>query len=150
MDRPKFPWENWITDPKVVERINCLLNDYTNNQVASILNAEGYLSGQGKSFDGHRVRRICRAYGLKSRYEGLREAGMLTRAKLAAMQGVHRATITKWRERGRIKGHLADDQGQFLFENPGEISLRLKKKRNKKRPLNSGSQPNVAPMTKEV
>lgn len=150
LDRPKIPWEHWTTDPKVVERINCLLDDYTNNQVASILNAEGYLSGHGKSFDGYRVRRICRAYGLKSRFERLREAGMLTRAELAAMQGVHRATITKWREKGRIKGHLSDDQGQFLFENPGEVSLRLKKKRNKKRPLNSGSQPNVTPMTKEV
>jgi predicted site-specific integrase-resolvase len=46
------------------------------------------------------------------------------------MQGVHRQTITKWRKKGRIKGHLADGQGQSLFENPGEISLRIKKKKN--------------------
>ena len=31
---------------------------------------------------------------------------------------------------GRIKGHLADDQGQYLFENPGDVSLRLKKRKN--------------------
>jgi len=150
LERKQFPWENWTTDPKVVERIDCLLDDKTNSQVASVLNAEGYLSGQGKSFDGHRVRRICRAYGLKSRYKRLREAGMLTREELAAKQGVHRATITKWREKGRIKGCLSNDQGQFLFENPGEFSLRLKKKGVKKPPLNRGLQPNVTPKTKEV
>jgi hypothetical protein len=130
LNRPKFPWEKWTTDPQVVARINFLLDEHTNRQVASLLNAEGYLSGQGKRFDGYRVARICRAYKLKSRYERLREAGMLTRNELAAMQGVHRQTITKWRKKGRIKGYLADDQGQYLFENPGEISLRLKKKKN--------------------
>jgi predicted site-specific integrase-resolvase len=40
---------------------------------------------------------------------------MLTRAELAAMQGVHRATITKWREKGRLKGHLADDREHYTF-----------------------------------
>jgi DNA-binding transcriptional regulator YiaG len=130
LNRPKFQWEKWTTDPQVVARINFLLDEHTNRQVASLLNAEGYLSGQGKRFDGYRVARICRAYKLKSRYERLREAGMLTRNELAAMQGVHRQTITKWRKKGRIKGYLADDQGQYLFENPGEISLRLKKKKN--------------------
>lgn len=129
LGRPKLPWEKWKTDAKVVDRIDHLLDHHTNNQVASILNAEGYTSGHGKNFDGHRVSRIRRAYNLKSRYERLRDKGMLTRKELAALQGVNRATITKWREKGRIKGHLADDQGQYLFEHPGEVSLRLKKKK---------------------
>ncbi len=150
LDKKQFPWENWTTDSKVVERIDCLLDDNTNSQVASILNSEGYLSGQGKSFDGQRVRRICQSYGLKSRYKRLRESGMLTREELATMQSVHQGTISKWREQGRIKGHLANDQGQYLFENSGEASLRLKKKN-----LKTATQPwlptlNVTPRTKEV
>jgi len=129
LDRPKFPWDQWKTDAKVVDRIDHLLDHHTNNQVAFVLNADGYTSGQGKSFDGYRVSRIGRAYKLKSRYERLRDKGMLTREELAALQGVNRVTITKWREKGRIKGHLADDQGQYLFEHPGDVSLRLKKKK---------------------
>jgi len=128
VDRPKRSYEDWTTDPMVVERIDYLLDHHTNKEIASILNTEKYLSGQGKSFHGKRVSQIRRAYGLKSRYERLRAAGMLTREELAALQDVHRATITKWREKGRIKGHLADDQGQFLYENPGDVSLRQKKK----------------------
>jgi DNA invertase Pin-like site-specific DNA recombinase len=130
LPRPKFPWETWTTDPEVVKRIDCLLDHHTNNQVASILNAERYQSGHGKNFDGYRIFRLRRAYGMKSRYERLREAGLLSREELAALQGVNRATISKWREKGRIKGHLADDQGQYLFENPGDVSLRLKKRKN--------------------
>lgn len=133
LNRPEFAWQTWTTDPEVVRRIDCLLDHHTNNQVASILNAEGYKSGQAKKFDGYRVSRLTRAYGMKSRYERLREAGLLTREELATLQGVNRATISRWREKGRITGHLADDQGQYLFENPGDVTLRLKKSRSNKK-----------------
>jgi len=33
---------------------------------------------------------------------------------------------------GRLKAHLADDQGQYLYEDPGDICLRLKQKKDKK------------------
>jgi len=88
------------------------------SHVADILNARGLHSGKGKSFDRIRVRRICRAYGLKSRYQRLREIGLLTREELAAKQGVDRMTISKWRQQGRIKAHLANDDPQYLYEDP--------------------------------
>jgi len=150
LGRPKTSWERWTTDPAVINRIDRLLDQYTNDKAASILNAEGYSSGKGNPFDGNRIARTCRAYGLKSRYERLRQAGMLTREELAAKQDVHRMTITKWRERGRIKGHLADDQGQYLYEDPGEINLRLKKKQPSNTVRNPGGQSNVSSTTKEV
>lgn len=125
--RPRFPWDVWTTDSKVVARIDDLLEDHTNKQAAVILNAEGYKSGHGKKFDGCRIGKICRAYELKTRYDRLKEAGMLTRKELAEKLNVHVATISKWRENGRIKGYLADDQGQYLFENSGDVFLRLKK-----------------------
>jgi hypothetical protein len=84
------------------------------------------ISGKGNVFDGNRVSRTRRAYGLLSRYERLRAKGMLTRKELAASQNVHQATITKWRIQGKLNAHLADDQGQYLFEDPG-IDLRQKK-----------------------
>ena len=57
---------------------------------------------------------------------------MLTRKELAAKQGVNKMTVTKWRINGRLKAHLADDQGQYLYEDPGDVSLRLKQKRDVK------------------
>ena len=133
LPRPKFPWETWTTDPEVVKQIDCLLDHHTNNQVASILNGEGYNSGQRKKFDGYRISRLIRAYGLKIRYERLRQSGLLTREELAAIQGVNRATISKWREKGRIKGHLADDKGPVSFrESWGYLPAAQEKEGSKK------------------
>jgi len=79
----------------VVAEIDQLLEHHTNSEIASILNQRGYKSGMGKAFHGNRICKIRRAYGLKSRYERLRDAGMLTREELAAKQGVNKMTVTK-------------------------------------------------------
>ena len=132
VQRPLTSWQEWTTDSKVVAEIDRLLDLHTYSQVASILNERGFTSGTGKPFHGNRVSKIRRAYGLKSRYERLRDKGMLTRKELARKQDVHQWTITKWRRSGRVKAHLADDQGRYLFEDPGNVCLRLKKKKDKK------------------
>ncbi len=129
--RPLASWQEWTTNSKIVGEIDRLLEHHTNSQVASILNDSGFKSGTGKAFHGNRISKTRRAYGLKSRYERLRGKGMLTRKELADKQNVHQNTITKWRMNGRVKGHLADDQSQYLFEDPGNICLRLKKKYDK-------------------
>ena len=129
LPKPLTSWEGWTTDAAVVAEIDRLLDQHTFDGTAKALNESGLRSGTGKVFHGGRVGKTCRAYGLKTRYERLREAGMLTREELAAKQGVNRMTITKWREKGRLKAHLADDQGQYLYEDPGEVHLRLKAKR---------------------
>jgi len=130
--KPLTSWQEWTTDSKIVAEIDRLLDHHTNREIASLLNGRGLKSGTGKSFHGNRISKIRRAYGLKSRYERLREAGMLTRKELAAKQGVNKMTVTKWRINGRLKAHLADDQGQYLYEDPGNVCLRLKQKRDVK------------------
>jgi hypothetical protein len=135
LPRPLTSWQEWTTDSKVVVEIDRLLEDYTNSEVAAILNQRGFKSGMGKEFHGNRISKIRRAYGLKSRYERLREAEMLTRKELAGKQGVHPMTITKWRIKGRVTAHLADDQGQYLYEDPGDVCLRLKQKKDRSLPV---------------
>ena len=137
-------YEEWTIDSKVVAQIDRLLDEHTNSEVASILNQKGFTSGAGKPFHGNRISKIRRAYGLKSRYERLRDKGMVTRKELARKQDVHQWTITKWRRNGRVKAHLADDQGQYLFEDPGNVSLRLKKKKVKKSVMESRLSTKVA------
>ena len=119
--RPQPIYELQRIGQDVVIEIDKLLNDYTNSKVASILNEKGYMSGTGKSFDSLRVRKVCMAYRIRTHYQRLRERGLMTTKEIAKKYGIHRNTVAKLRKQGKIKGHLSDDQGQFLFENPGNI-----------------------------
>ena len=40
---------------------------------------------------------------------------------------IHRVTVSKFRKQGKLIGHLVDDQGRYLFEDPGAIVLGKKK-----------------------
>jgi len=86
--KPQTSWETWTTEAEVVEEIVRLLANYTYGEIATILNDRGFASGQGKTFDGRRINVIRRAYGLQSRYERLREAGLLTAKELAEKLGI--------------------------------------------------------------
>ena len=43
-------------------------------------------------------------YGLRSRYDRLRERGMLNKREMAHRLGVHAQTVDRWTEFGLIKG----------------------------------------------
>jgi hypothetical protein len=117
--RPLPYYEQIRVDKQVVEEIDRLLDLHTNGEIAEMLYGKALLSGQGKTFDGMRVNKVRRAYGLKSRYTRLRDRGCLTTKELTQRYGVCRGTIRHWRLRGILAGHMADDQGEYLFENPG-------------------------------
>jgi len=68
-------WQTWVTPLEVIQTIDVLLNEYTDAQVATILNERGLHPGKGGSFRGQIIGSIRRSYGLKSRYERLREPG---------------------------------------------------------------------------
>jgi DNA invertase Pin-like site-specific DNA recombinase len=117
--RPLPYYERTRVDKEVVREIDRLLDLYTNGQTAEILNTKGSLSGQGKTFDALRVNKVRRAYNLKSRYMRLRDRGCLTTKELTQRYAVCRGTVRHWRLRGILVGHAADDQGEYLFEDPG-------------------------------
>lgn len=79
--RPLASWQEWTTDSKVVAEIDRLLERHTNSQVASILNESGFKSGTGKAFHGNQISKKRRVYGLKSRYERLRDKGHARHAR---------------------------------------------------------------------
>ncbi len=55
-----------LLTPEVLKEIDRLLNDYTDREVAEILNQNGFLSGSKKKFDGRRVQKTRRAYQLQT------------------------------------------------------------------------------------
>lgn len=112
-------WKAWETSPEVVHRIDVLLNDYTDAQIATLLNEDGLHSGKGGTFRRPSVAKVRRTYGLKSRYARLREVGMLSVDEMAKVLGVSEGTVKAWHAAGLLRGHGYNDKHCCLFEPPG-------------------------------
>ena len=110
--------EVYRTRDEVVAEIDRLLNDHTDGEIAKILNERGYRSGYGHAFTRKLVFTVRRNYGLKSRYERLRDRGLLRRDEIADRLGVSISTVRKWRTEGLLRGHICNDKPQYLYEIP--------------------------------
>jgi DNA invertase Pin-like site-specific DNA recombinase len=113
-------WQQRQTSAEVVAEIDTLLDECTEGQIASILNERGYVSGEGKSFHRLIVQRVRRQYGLKTRYDRLRAAGMLTLEEIADLLGISTSTVKQWRRAGLLRGHVFNDKNESLYEFPGK------------------------------
>jgi len=112
-------WQLRQTSAEVVAAIDALLDEHTEGQIAGILNDRGLVSGEGLPFHAIRVRRLRRDYALKTRYDRLHEAGMLTLDEIADLLGVATQTVKIWRDRGLLRAHAYNDKNECLYEPPG-------------------------------
>jgi hypothetical protein len=104
---------------EVVAEIDRLLNHYTENEIAGILNKRGIRSGEGKPFNSRVVARVRRNYQLKSRYDRLREKGLLTIEEMADRLRLSPVWVRAWREHGLLKAYSVNDKNICLYEDPG-------------------------------
>ena len=116
---PQNAWQMRQTPRQIVARIDRLLDSHTDGQIASILNDRGYTSGEGKPFNPVIVQKIRRRYGLRSRYQRLREAGLLDHHELSELLGVHWCTIKTWRDHGLLLAVPYNDKNECLYPHPG-------------------------------
>ena len=80
LGKPRRSWETWQTNPKAIEEIDRLLNECTDEEIATHLNRTD--SNPAKGFIHHSCSRSSsQPIQLKSRYDRLREAGMLTQGR---------------------------------------------------------------------
>jgi len=107
------------TPAEAAAAIDELLGRHTHAEIAGILNARGLTSGEGRPFHRLMVRNIRDEYGLRSREQRLRDAGMLTLAQTAGLLGVSTGTVKAWHHAGLITGHPYNDKGQCLYPPPG-------------------------------
>jgi DNA invertase Pin-like site-specific DNA recombinase len=107
------------TPAQAVAAIDELLDTHTHTEIASILNTRGLTSGEGRPFHRLTVRNIRDDYGLRSREQRLRDAGLLTLAQTADRLGVSTGTVKAWHHAGLITGHPYNDKGQCLYPPPG-------------------------------
>ncbi len=117
---PQRSWEQRQTNPDVVAAIDRLLDHHPYPEIAAKLNEESLHSGEGLPFTARIVARIQRSYGLATRYDRLRQAGMLTVEEIARALGVHPQRITKWNRAGLLCGHAYNGKNDCLYEPPGD------------------------------
>ncbi len=119
LPRPLSHCESHKQNPAMLAAMDRLLEGHNYADTARILNENGFKTGDGLPLTSIAVGYIRRAYGLKSRFDRLRERGMLTASEIARTCGVSIKTISDWRQKGRLRAHAINDRAQFLFEDPG-------------------------------
>jgi hypothetical protein len=125
---PLPAWKIRETSPEVLTEIDRLLDNHTDSEIATILNERGFRSGEGKRIDSHMVYRLRREHGLKTRYQRLREAGMLTIEEVATRLAINPGTAKRWKRGGYLRAHRYNGRC-FLIEPPGpDTPLKYKRK----------------------
>jgi len=119
LPRPLTSWELRMTPAEVVREIDRLMDNHTDKEIVGILNARGTRSGEGKAFSRRTIARLRRDYQLKSRYDRLREKGLLTREEISERLGVTALRVRIWRQHGLLKAYPANDKDAWLYEDPG-------------------------------
>jgi len=108
-----------VTQRAVVTEVDRLLDEHSYESIAGILNSRGFISGYGKPFRGRMIARLMIEYRLKSRFDRLRERGMLTLDEVAERLGISTRHVKIWRTAGLLRGHLCNDKNEYLYEDPG-------------------------------
>ena len=112
-------WQLRETSAEIVALIDHLLDHHADRDIATILNARGHVSGTGQPFQRGIVKHLRHSHGLRSRYERLRERGMLTRDEIARRLNVSAATVKVWGQHGLLPRSVGNDKGEWLYETPG-------------------------------
>jgi DNA invertase Pin-like site-specific DNA recombinase len=111
------------TQPQVVQLINELLETCTDGEIAKRLNELGHRNWRGDEFTTKKVTMVRLTYGLKGRFQRLRERGMLTSQELACRFGVCPTTVNHLGRQGVLKRHMYDMDHRYLYEPPGDVIL---------------------------
>ena len=108
-----------LTPPSVVAEIDRLLDHDTCQVIAANLNSRGFAPGYGRPFHGPMIARIAKDHGLKTRWERLRERGMLTLDEMGKRLGLCTDQVKDWRAAGLLRAHLCNDKNEYLYEDAG-------------------------------
>jgi DNA invertase Pin-like site-specific DNA recombinase len=111
-------WEIRKTPEAILTEIDQLLDEHTDGEIANILNEQGRARANGRPFEGKSIAYVRRAHGLRSRYDRLRERGLLTIEEIASRLSISRSTAKVWRQLGHLTAYAYNDRPDFLFEPP--------------------------------
>ena len=104
------------TKPEVIKEIDKLMDNFTDREIAENLNRRGIKPALSEKFNAKTILRLRRKNNLKSRYDRLREKGLLTVDEMAKELNVSAETVRIWQKYGLLKGYKYNDKGWRLFE----------------------------------
>jgi hypothetical protein len=121
---PKSSAQQVKTQPGIVELVDKFLDKHIYSEIAELLNQQGYSPGgsarRGRHdarFTALKVAYLVHHYGLRSRYDRLRDRGMLTKREAAARLNIHETTLTRWAENELVARHSYNEH-YYLYEVP--------------------------------
>jgi len=115
LPRPLTAQQMRATHDDVRQHIDLLLNEYTDAQVARILNDRGMRTGAGDAFATESIKWVRFSAKIKSLKERLLEEGWLTVKQVSARLGISREAINKRRLKGKLTARICNDHGQWLY-----------------------------------
>ncbi len=121
IDKPKPIALIRKTSPEVIRVIEECLETGTDRQVCTRLNELGLTNWRGQPFTTKRITTVRYAYGIKTRFQRLRERGLMTVEEIASQLDVSPTTIHTWGRTGRLRRHPYDNGVRFLYEPLGDI-----------------------------
>jgi len=127
LSAPMNAWQLRKTSNVVISQIDQLLDKYTDADIATILNKNSRVSGTGKPFTSMMVYKIRRTYGLKSRYERLREQRLFTLSEISDKLKISNSTVKIWAKNNMLKSYKYNDKNEMLYQWPGqELIMKLR------------------------
>lgn len=112
---PKSSAQQVKTRPEIVKLVDSLLDHHICAEIANILNAKGLRPGGSArrdqadaQFTDLRVIYLIKQYGLRPRYDRLRDQGMLTKSEAASKLDISEGTLVRWAQHGLITKHAYD------------------------------------------
>jgi hypothetical protein len=130
---PKPAWELKKTKPEIVAAIDQLLDEHSEGQIAHLLNQRGWHSSGACPFTLRIVNALRRAYRLKSRFDRLRERGLLTTAEVATIIGSRLSRVKYWRQVGVLTGLRFSEKNEYIYDPPTPAMMELIHERRCKR-----------------
>ena len=124
-ENPKSSAQQVKTQQTVIKLVDQLLDDHVYSEIADILNQKAIRPGGSARrdhadarFTDLRVAYLAHQYGLRSRYDRLRDRGMLTKTEIAVRLRICESTVKRWAEHGLVARHAYSGQA-YLYETPG-------------------------------
>jgi len=109
--------------PEIVMKVDSLVDNHCDRQIAEILNRHGWRTWEGKPFNLKKVAFIRCAYKLSSRRDRMRQRGMLTTQEVAEKLGVTETTVHRWGIQGLLKKCYSDRLRRGLWDIPSGLEI---------------------------
>jgi DNA invertase Pin-like site-specific DNA recombinase len=108
------------TSKHVLEKIDCLMTNHTNKEIAEILNENGYKTGTGLKFTNLIVAHIITTYKFESRFDRFKKMGLLTMKEKMIELGISQKHLAKLRDNGQVKAYCYNRGRDYMYE-PGNV-----------------------------